>query len=62
MRKAPAVLREMQLVKTNGFLNEVQREAVLKTLREELDFIIGQQALPLGDTRGKDGVFIASKK
>ena len=51
-RKSTAILREMQMVKTNSILNEVQRKQILAELQRELDAVLSQTALPLdGDKK-----------
>lgn len=47
MRKPVAILREMQMIKTNGNINELQRKQIIGELQKELDFVLQQTSLPL---------------
>lgn len=53
MRKVGAILREMDLIKKNGVLDEKQRETVLKDLKKELDFVVAQRELEVAATSKK---------
>lgn len=53
MRKVGAILREMDMIKKNGILDDKQRAIVLDDLRKELDFVVAQRSLELEAAKPK---------